>query len=408
MQVVYALQPFPEEWSHAIFLAGPTPRAEHPVSSWRPEALRILEENGYDGVVFVPEAEDGVWAENYVDQVEWERKGLHFADHIVFWVPRDLDTMPAFTTNVEFGSWARGDVSRLVYGHPDGAPKTRYLDWMLSDETDGHGIVHHTLEGTIIAAADHRHPPDQRDETLRTAGERYIPMHIWRTQMFQSWYESQKAVGNRLDEAEVKWVFQMPKARKVFAWVLWVKVWIEAEGRWKENEWVFSRTDISTIVMHRIPYQGGQTPDLGELLDTEIVLIREFRSPARTADGFVHELPGGSSLKPNKDPLEVASSELHEETGIIIEPDRFRLVGSRQIASTLSSHHAHVFAVKAEEHEMEGARRIAAANTAHGVEEDSERTYVEVTTVRDLLSGGLVDWAMLGMVFQALPKGNAE
>ena len=42
MQVVYAKQEFPESWSFAIFLAGPTPR-DPEAPSWRPEALAWLE-----------------------------------------------------------------------------------------------------------------------------------------------------------------------------------------------------------------------------------------------------------------------------------------------------------------------------------------------------------------------------
>ena len=41
----------------SIFLAGPTPRSKE-VKSWRPEAIRLLKEKGFDGVVFVPEFEN--------------------------------------------------------------------------------------------------------------------------------------------------------------------------------------------------------------------------------------------------------------------------------------------------------------------------------------------------------------
>lgn len=38
----------------SIFLAGPTPRKED-IVSWRKEAIKILEENNFDGIVYVPE-----------------------------------------------------------------------------------------------------------------------------------------------------------------------------------------------------------------------------------------------------------------------------------------------------------------------------------------------------------------
>ena len=105
------------------------------------------------------------------------------------------------------------------------------------------------------------------------------------------------------------------------------------------------------------------------MLDTAVILIREFRSPGRSADGFVHELPGGSTFKPNvrrrprtalappshrrrllprpsdrlldqdclidlcsqSDFYQTASDELFEETGVRVAKDRLRLEASRQV-----------------------------------------------------------------------------
>jgi hypothetical protein len=53
---------------------------------------------------------------------------------------------------------------------------------------------------------------------------------------------------------------------------------------------------------------------------------------------------------------------------------------------------------------MDLARRLAGSGTAAGVEADSERTAVEVATVREVLGGGLTDWATVGMVTQALAE----
>ena len=38
----------------SIFLAGPTPR-DVKILSWRIAAFKFLEENGFDGLVYVPE-----------------------------------------------------------------------------------------------------------------------------------------------------------------------------------------------------------------------------------------------------------------------------------------------------------------------------------------------------------------
>ena len=111
----------------SIFFAGPTPRDEK-VASWRVDAVKKLEELGFDGVVFVPEYSTWVPKTNYVDQANWEREALTEATIILFWIPRSLPDMPGFSTNVEFGYWLHS--KKVIYGRPDGAPKTKYLDWL--------------------------------------------------------------------------------------------------------------------------------------------------------------------------------------------------------------------------------------------------------------------------------------
>ena len=88
----------------SIFLAGPTPRDKE-ITSWRNEACKILEKLNFDGLVYIPEYSSWKPKADYVDQAMWERKALTNASIIVFWIPRKLPEMPAFTTNVEFGYW---------------------------------------------------------------------------------------------------------------------------------------------------------------------------------------------------------------------------------------------------------------------------------------------------------------
>ena len=59
----------------SIFLAGPTPRGEN-VISWRTNACEFLEENGFEGVVYVPEYSTWKPKGDYVDQAQWERDAL--------------------------------------------------------------------------------------------------------------------------------------------------------------------------------------------------------------------------------------------------------------------------------------------------------------------------------------------
>ena len=111
----------------SIFLAGPTPRGEN-TKSWRTVACKKLEQLGFDGVVYVPEYSSWKPKTDYVDQAMWEREALSEATVILFWVPRKLPDMPAFTTNVEFGYWLHS--GKVIYGRPDDAEKIKYLDWL--------------------------------------------------------------------------------------------------------------------------------------------------------------------------------------------------------------------------------------------------------------------------------------
>ena len=132
-----------------IFLAGPTPRENTGSPSWQAEALRLLQD--YLGNVFVPEGRGFQYSGNYDGQVYWELKALDLADIVLFWVPRDLDKLPGFTTNVEFGlvcGWEKA----AVLGYPLGAPKTKYLRYLA--ETMGYTICH-TLERTVEGTLEH-------------------------------------------------------------------------------------------------------------------------------------------------------------------------------------------------------------------------------------------------------------
>lgn len=126
MNTHYSDQPLEFEGA-SIFLAGPTPRSDA-VRSWRPEAVKILGDLGFAGTVLIPERPNWKAGFDYQDQVEWEFAGLERADALLFWVPRDLESLPGFTTNVEFGRYVAS--GRMVYGRPARRPHNRYLDWL--------------------------------------------------------------------------------------------------------------------------------------------------------------------------------------------------------------------------------------------------------------------------------------
>jgi len=385
MQIVYSVEDAPQKFTKSIFLAGPSPRdASH--YNWRPDAIKELEKIGYDGVVFIPLPRNGEWTKDYDAQVDWEYKHLNMADIVAFWVPRDLKNMPAFTTNVEFGMFYES--GKVVLGHPDGAPGMRY-------------IVHHAKQEEIPVYTDLGETMKEavrrtNDGEMRTAGERMVPLHIWKLPYFKAWHEAQKQAGNRLENARLLWSFRIGKKKQItFAYALYVDVYIAAENRNKTNEFIIMRPDISAVVAY------FKHPDP---LDTEIVLVREFRSPGRTNDGYIHEVPGGSSWNHDETAEETAAHEFADETGFTIDPARLRQIGARQLCGTLTSHQAHAYAYELNASEIEKIRLDAAAKKIHGVLEDSERTNVEILRLHDLLKDGsnTVDWSMVGMILTAL------
>jgi 8-oxo-dGTP pyrophosphatase MutT (NUDIX family)/nucleoside 2-deoxyribosyltransferase len=393
MKVVYANQELPESWTKSIFLAGPTPRSSD-VASWRPEALRILEKKGYDGVVFVPEDEQGKWQHSYVDQVGWEERCLNACDCVVFWIPRDVATMPGFTTNIELGVWL--DSGKAVVGFPERAPKTRYIEHY-TDKLNIPGA--RTLNETLTAAMIFLGKGVERK-----GGSRKVPLFIYNTKHFQDWLVGQEAVGNRLDDAKLLWNFRVGPHRKFpLFWAIHVDVYVAAEDRNKSNELIISRTDISSV----LAYKPGKT-----LMDTQVCMVREFRSPSSTPDSFIWELPGGSSPKADQDPFEIASEELHEETGLKLAKERFQRKrwGRRQLAGTVTTHGSWLF--YAELNDKDLAYLVSQKGIMHGNHiTDSEQTYVEVVTVKQLLEAkevGLCDWATLGMILSVLVSNTSD
>lgn len=92
-----------------------------------------------------------LWAshDSYDDQVWWELEALEKATVVVVWIPRELETMPAFTTNVEFGFLVKS--GKVVIGAPEDAQKMNYLKMLASK----HGAPYFTdLDALLSAAID--------------------------------------------------------------------------------------------------------------------------------------------------------------------------------------------------------------------------------------------------------------
>ena len=379
VRVVHAGEEPPEEWTASVFLAGPTPRSPD-VGSWRPEAVAELARRWQEPgrlVVFVPEPRDAVWPE-YDDQRTWELYWGDRCDVVMFWIPRTAD-MLALTTNDEFGRWK--DTGRVVLGTPPGALRVRY---QRGYATDRHIPLSDTLTDTIDSAL-----AEVGAGAERAGGCRHVPLLLWRTPSFQSWFQAQQEVGNELRAARLEWTFRIGKQLdKVFFWALHVEVYVRAEDRVKDNEVVFSRPDISSV----LAYRRGATA-----ADTEIVVVREFRTTSSSSDGFVLELPGGSHPEPI-DPAELALIELEEETGLTVAPERLVRHRARQLAATVTAHRQHLFSVELTEEEMATVRSSA----ARGVLANTEITYPQTIRLGDLMTDDRADWTTLGAVAEVL------
>ncbi|MEK7546305.1 MAG: nucleoside 2-deoxyribosyltransferase domain-containing protein [Patescibacteria group bacterium] len=391
MQVVYAREPFPDRWTKSVFLAGPTPRGDG-TPSWRPEALRVLESLGYDGVVFIPEDRDitgcAITPENYEPQIIWEDEGLNRADVVIFWVARDLQSMPAFTTNIEWGEWF--DSGKVALGYPEKTPKVGYFrakaEWL--------GLpIAHSLRETITNALSMI-----GEGALRTGVETHLPIDVWRAPVFQRWHAAQKKAGNELLKARVLWTYRIGRDReRLFFWAIETDMRVVADNRVFKDGIVLGRPDVSATVLF------GR--DCG--FNTKVALIREFRPAATTSDGCVHEPAGGSSWD-DLTPIELAAAEAVEEAGIALTTSRLNDLGDRQLMPTLSAHRAHVYVARLTESELEKLEGLVGRPL--GREREGERTWIEIRTIRQLLdqhdgcAPNDVDWSTLGMVLYAFYK----
>ena len=383
MQIIFSDSPQPQQITHSIFLAGPSPRKPQD-NNWRIEAIEILKKLNFTGQVFIPipkekfynGQDENSWT--YLKQIQWECSFRHIADKIVFWVPRSIaHEQPGFTTNVEFGEDLHS--GKIIYGRPDNADKCRYLDERIKQIQQP---IFNTLEKTLEYTVTQLTNPSVRDN-----GEIFIPLHIWQDNEFQTWYTNLKNNGNQLIEAKVLHHYTVGQ-NKLFSYVLKVNIFIKSENRYKDNEFVFFRKSISSVLAF---YEDTNTKQ------TYIVLIKEFRSPVNNNEGYIYELPSGSSFD-NISPQENAKNELLEETGIVIDDiNRFICVSNRQIAATLSSNKCHLYKVQLTQQEFNAID----TQKIHGENLEYEQTHVVICKKQDALHLPL-DYNTIGMIFCAL------
>lgn len=67
------------------------------------------------------------------------KRSLTSSTVIMFWIPRSLPYMPAFTTNVEFGYWLHS--GKVIYGRHNDVSKIKYLDWLYKEDCKKEQII---------------------------------------------------------------------------------------------------------------------------------------------------------------------------------------------------------------------------------------------------------------------------
>lgn len=119
----------------SIFLAGPTARKieEHKKFGWRDNFVEIAKLiPNFDCIIHIPEFHifDQNKFKEYSDFPDWEIAKIESCDVLAFWVPRRENEMQGYTTNVEFGSATVQFPEKILYGRPNTAVRTRYLDYI--------------------------------------------------------------------------------------------------------------------------------------------------------------------------------------------------------------------------------------------------------------------------------------
>mmetsp|Transcript_32996 Transcript_32996/g.43428 ORF Transcript_32996/g.43428 Transcript_32996/m.43428 type:complete len:520 (+) Transcript_32996:186-1745(+) len=378
----------PMEWKRSLLL--------HSSPDLIQQNLQLLQNLGEGTVIFLI-------SQGKEMNFEWEEKASQFADNLIFWLPEN-------TTDEELARWslAFGDnicTGKVIYGREEGKS---------SEEQKNVGEIQKKF-GTLDLQAKAEQVPvltsfedcinafeeKTKGAQMRKGGERYVPLHMWKHPAFQDWYNNLVKEGNELKKARYAYDFRVGPGKKfLLYWTIYADIYIKDEDRLVEDKVVLGRTSIKCVFPYYMPEGDDVSP-----LDCEVVLVKEFRSPACTDDCFIYELPGGSAFKPI-DPEKQAQTELREEVGIRIPDDnlaRIHLHGPKQLANTISVHQAYLFSVSLNEKEINDCRKRAAEQEALGVEEDTERTYTVVMTLGEALSNlNLIDWSMLGMMHSVL------
>ena len=220
--------------------------------------------------------------------------------------------------------------------------------------------------------------------------ETQVTKDVWTARHVQEWYHTIRESGHILEEIkDVEWVKRIGKFPLFVA--MHVAVRPSQENRVKDNETVIIRPSTSHVLV------WSESPH-------RVLLIKEYRTTVMNTKGFVYELPGGSSFKPDADPFEMAREELKEETGLDIAAERAQIIGIAQSAPTMIANRSFLVGIKLTKNEMD---LVAQKNgEVHGNEKEGEKTYVRVTPLDEIMDADNdhFGWDLRGMIITGIKK----
>lgn len=340
-QAVCAPEPVPASFSASVFLycAGrdPGPAAAppgdpggngshggkaDPAPSLLLQALDHFGREGFDGVVLSPGDPPRV---AHDPLATWQDEALRMSDVLLLCAGSAAE---GAELGALWGEWQ--STGRVVVFAPPPPPGDK-------DSL----IVRSALRlrapvGRTLAEAVRHTVGLLRGGVVRRGGERAVPLMLWKSPSFQSWYRALRRAGHRLDDALVEWTYRSRGGgRPPLLWAMRPRVYIPSERRHKAGEVVIGRTDVSATVLYHRPRPRDGAP--ADWRDTVVVLVREFRSAVRNGTGFGLMLPGGSAAQASEreqDPRRTALKEIVEETGLNLSPSSWSRWGSRARAGS--------------------------------------------------------------------------
>lgn len=193
VQPVYAGEEPPQIYTASLYLAGAPPDPESCRNVLREAVLQWRQPGTL--VVLLPHPRGDASHPDTARRLAWERTQRARADEIIHWHP-----LPSPATE----AWPGDDLDdgRSVLGCPDSTADARRLRLLAEDLKVP---TAETLPRAVALALARIGPG-----APRAAGQRDVPLLLWRTRSFRAWLAAQEDAGNTLLGGRTSWTFRAP------------------------------------------------------------------------------------------------------------------------------------------------------------------------------------------------------